>query len=247
MPQPYEPSTYGDRIADYYDDWVAHALPQDLDQTVDVLRDMAGAGPILELGIGTGRIALPLAESGIEVHGIDASERMVVELRKKPGGAEIPVRIGDFSSFDLGEHFSLVFVVFNTFFALLTEEAQKSCFRSVAAHLRNGGRFLLEVFVPDLSRFDRGQRVSVRRVETDLVQIDAALLDEERQQINSQHIVITDSGTRLLPVQLRFAWPEQLDQMAAEAGLVLENRWSSWNREPFSETSEFHISVYKKD
>lgn len=246
MTKPYKPSTYGDRIAEYYDDWVAHALPQDLDQTVDVLRDLAGAGPILELGIGTGRIALPLAESGVEVHGIDASERMVAELRKKSGGAEIPVRMGDFSSFDLGQQFSLVFVVFNTFFALLTEEAQRSCFRSVAAHLHNGGRFLLEVFVPDLSRFDRGQRVSVRRIETDLVQIDAALLDEQRQQINSQHIVITESGTRLLPVQLRFAWPEQLDQMAAEAGLALENRWSSWNREQFNQSSGMHISVYKK-
>lgn len=247
MTQPYEPSTYGDRIAEYYDDWVAHAIPQDIDQTVNVLADLVGEGPVLELGIGTGRIALPLAAKGVEVHGIDASTRMVHEMRRKPQAELIRVVMDDFATFALEQRFSLIFVVFNTFFALLTEEAQRSCFRSVAAHLRSGGRFLLEVFVPDLSRFDRGQRISVRRIETDLVHIDASLLDEERQRVNSQHIVISEGETRLFPVQLRFAWPDQLDKMAADAGLVLENRWSSWNREPFSESSGIHISVYKKE
>ena len=154
----YDAWTYGDRVADVYDELYAALDPSD---AVEALARLAGSGPALELAIGTGRIALPLAARGVEVHGIDASEAMVAKLRDKPGGAAIPITMGDFADVAVDGRYSLVYVVFNTFFGLLTQEDQVRCFRNVATRLADDGVFVIEAFVPDVTRFDRAQRVSV--------------------------------------------------------------------------------------
>jgi SAM-dependent methyltransferase len=237
----YGPETYGDRIADVYD-----GLYQGLDTegAVETLASLADGGPVLELAIGTGRLALPLAERGLEVHGIDASEAMVAKLREKPGGDRIPVTMGDFADVGVDGAYPLVFVGFNTFFALQTQEDQLRCFANVAAHLADGGVFALEGFFPDLARFDRGQRPNVNFVEQDRVMIDASRHDPVEQRIVSQHVVITEEGTKLYPVSIRYAFPSELDLMARLAGLELVNRWGGWRREPFTADSPRHVSVY---
>jgi SAM-dependent methyltransferase len=241
----YGPATYGDRVAGVYDDWFA--LPRDTEHAVDFLAEMAGPGPVLELGIGTGRIALPLAGRGIEVHGIDSSEAMVARLREKPGGDRIRVSIGDFARVgDLVEGaYSLVFVVFNTFFAVLTQEDQVRCFQGVAPHLAEGGAFLMQAFVPDVGRFDRGQRVEAMDVGTDIVHLEASRVDPVTQRVQSQHVAIEEGRTRLFPVTLRFAYPSELDLMARLAGLRLRDRWGGWDRGPFDASSQGHVSVWE--
>jgi hypothetical protein len=165
-------------------------------------------------------------------------------LRRKPGGAEIAVTMGDFANVGVGGRYALIFVVFNTFFGLLTQEDQIRCFARVAAHLGPGGRFLIEAFVPDLTRFDRGQRVETIGLGLDHARIDLARVDPAAQRVEAQHVVITEEGVRLYPVQLRYAWPSELDLMARLAGLRLEDRWGGWQREPFTSVSQFHVSVY---
>lgn len=238
----YKPSTYGDRIADVYDSWYGDAF--DTEGAVELLAQVASGRRALELAIGTGRIAVPLAAAGVDVHGIDASEAMVAKLRAKPGGSDIPVAMGDFTEVDVEGRFSLVYVVFNTFFALTSQRDQVTCFRNVAAHLDDDGVFVIEAFVPDLTRFDRGQRVDVSRVETGEVVIDASMHDPVNQRTRSSHIVFTEGGTRMFPVHIRYAWPSELDLMAELAGLVLKERWSGWRNQPFTASSEAHVSVY---
>ncbi|MDQ3765724.1 MAG: class I SAM-dependent methyltransferase, partial [Actinomycetota bacterium] len=201
----YNASTYGDRIAGIYDDWYDDLF--DTEGAVDLLARLADGGRALELAIGTGRVAVPLAGAGVEVHGIDASEAMVAKLRAKPRGAGIPVAMGDFTDVDVEEKFSLIYVVFNTFFALTSQRDQVTCFRNVAEHLNDDGVFVIEAFVPDLTRFDRGQRVDAGRVEPGEVVIDASRHDPVKQRTYANHIVITERGTRLFPVQIRYAWP----------------------------------------
>jgi SAM-dependent methyltransferase len=237
----YDEATYGDRIADVYDAWYATLDPGPAAAT---LAELAGGGRALELAIGTGRIALPLAARGVEVHGIDASARMVERLRAKPGGERIPVTMGDFAGVGVDGRYALIFVAFNTFFALETQDDQVRCFANVAAHLDEGGVFVLEAFVPDLARFDRGQRVSVSRVEADVVMLDAALHDPVEQRVSSQHVLIEADRVRLQPVAIRYAFPAELDLMARLAGLELRDRWGGWSREPFTDTSGSHVSVY---
>jgi SAM-dependent methyltransferase len=239
----YGPSTYGERIAEVYDE--LHAGLADVEPIVDALADLARGGRVLELGIGTGRIALPLAARGIDIYGIDASEAMVAKLRAKEGGAKIPVTMGDFADVGVEGSFSLTFVVFNTFFALLSQEDQIRCFHRVAQHLTDNGVFLIEAFVPDLARFVRGQNTSATRVETDRVMLDVSRHDPVGQRVESQHVTITESGTKLFPVQLRYAWPSELDLMAQLAGMRLRERWSSWERAPFTAASTSHVSVYE--
>ena len=239
----YGPSTYGDRWAGIYDEW-GGGLPLDTEQSVECLAGLAGSGPVLELAIGTGRVSLPLAERGLEVHGVDASEAMVARLREKPGGDRIPVAIGDFADVPVEGRFSLVFVVFNTFFGLLTQDDQARCFANVAEHLTDDGVFVLEAFVPDLSRFDRGQRVSTLEVELGEVVLHADVHQLVEQVVFSQHVVIREDGLRFYPVKIRYAWPSELDLMARLAGLELRDRWGGWRREPFSAQSTRHISVY---
>ena len=240
----YEPATYGDQIARIYDDLYSHMFDPEAQTTL--LAELAGRGPALELGVGTGRVALPLSERGVEVHGIDTSEAMVAKLRAKQGGGGIPVTTADFADFDFDVTFSLVYVVFNTLFALRTQEEQVSCFAAVARHLRSGGRFLVEAFVPDPARFDRDQRTHVADVGLERVELEASRHDGARQEVVSQHVVLTQEGTFLYPVTIRYAWPSELDLMARLAGLALEGRWGGWHKEAFGSASSTHVTVYLK-
>jgi SAM-dependent methyltransferase len=239
----YGPSTYGDHIADVYDAWF-HP-PSDPGAAVDFLAELAGSGPALELAIGTGRIALPLATRGVEIRGIDASTAMVDKLREKPGGTDIPVTMGDYTDVAVEGRFQLVFVVFNTLFALLTQDDQRRCVRNVADHLTDDGVFVVEAFVPDLARFDRGQRVQTHRLDTGRVFLDVSMHDPEHQRVSVQLVVLEESGFRMFPVELRYVWPSELDLMAALAGLRLRERWGGWNREPFTGEGK-HVSVYER-
>lgn len=239
----YTSSTYGERIADVYDSLFRGTDPS----AVAALADLAGSGPVLELGIGTGRLALPLAERGIAVHGIDASPAMVAKLREKPGGAAIPITIGDFSTMQLEERFSLIFVAFNTIFSLETQEQQVACFQAVAAHLREDGMFLVEAFVPDLSRFGHGQRLATVRIEEDGEWIEASQHDAASQRVETRLIRLSGHDVQRFPIRIRYAWPSELDLMARLAGLSLRHRWANWLRHPFSSASGFHVSVYARD
>ena len=240
----YGAGTYGDRIADIYDD--LYQFPTQTEAAVDLLAELADGGPALELGIGTGRLALPLAARGVTVLGIDASDAMVAKLRAKPGGPGIDVTIGDFSDVPGETPCRLVYVVFNTFFALLSQDDQLRCFERVAARLEAGGRFLMEAFVPDLARFDRGQRTSSSHVLTDAVALEASAHHPASQRVDSAHVVIAESGTRIYPVQIRYCWPSELDLMARLAGLTLEDRWADWQRSPFTDDSGNHVSVWRR-
>jgi SAM-dependent methyltransferase len=236
----YTVSTYGDRIAEIYD------RVHDLDPTaaVETLAGLAGDGPVLELGIGTGRIALPLAARGLDVHGLDASEAMVARMREKPGGGAIPVTMGDFADCAVDGTYALVFIVFNTFFGLLTQDDQVRCFANVASHLLDDGVFAIEAFVPDLTRYQQGQRVTVLGAGTDWVRLDAARLDVAAQRLEASQVMLTNGDVQLFPVRLRYAWPSELDLMARLAGLRLRDRWGDWDKRPFGAESTKHISVY---
>jgi SAM-dependent methyltransferase len=240
----YDASTYGERIAAVYDDWPR--LPTNTASAVEFLAAVAGRGPILELGVGTGRPALPLVERGFTVHGIDASPAMVQKLRGKPRGDRIAVVMGDFADMAIAGRFSLIFVAFNTFFGLSSQDDQLRCFAGVAEHLADDGLFVIEAFVPDLSRFDRGQRVGVTEVGADTVYLETGVHDPVSQRIRSQQIVISARGVQLYPVQVRYAWPSELDLMARLAGLRLRERWASWGRQPFVASSGAHVSVYQR-
>ena len=239
----YDPATYGDRIAPIYDRLYGDRV--DAEAVAETLAGLAGAGPALELGIGTGLIALPLAARGVDVRGVDASAAMVAKLRAKPGGDRIPVTMGDFADVPVAGPFALVYVPFNTLFALTTQEAQLRCVANVAARLAPGGRFLVEAFVPDLTRYARNQTWSVVHVETNAVWLDAVRHDPAEQRLDLQHIQVSEAGTRLYPVRLRYVWPAELDLMARLAGLALEHRWGGWAREPFGSESTRHVSVYR--
>lgn len=240
----YDPSTYGERMAEVYDTWYDHqSWYRETDAAVEALAELAGDGPVLELAIGTGRVALPLAERGLEVHGIDTSEAMVAKLREKPGGDRVQVTMGDFADVGVEGRYPLVFVVFNTLFALDSQEEQIRCFENVAAHLTDGGVFVVEAFVPEPERF-AGQ-VGVSRVDSDLVQLNMSVVDRAAQISESQHVVLTPSGAQFYPVRLRWAYPTELDLMARLAGLRLRDRWSGWGREPFTKSSSKHVSVYE--
>jgi SAM-dependent methyltransferase len=238
----YDAAAYGDRIADVYDELPTH--PRDADAAAAFLADLAGPGPALELAIGTGRLALPLAERGVAVSGIDASEAMVAKLRAKPGGDRIPVAIGDFADVPVDGRFALICIVYTTFFALPDRDAQRRCFERVADHLAPGGRFVVEAFVPDPSRFERGQHVEVRHVGDDSVLLSVSRHDAATQRVDSLLVRLGNDSVRTWPVHLRYCYPSELDLMAEAAGLRLEQRWGGWEQEPFTGDSVKHVSVY---
>ena len=234
--------TYNQRCADVYDQWFGHFD----EAAVAVLEELAGSGRVLELGIGTGTVALPLAARGVEVHGIDASPEMVAALRAKPGGEALPVTMGDFADVCVEGEFSLVYVVYNTLFALQTQEEQVRCFRNVAARLAPGGAFVVEAFVPDLAQLSAGQGVRLLHMTDDRVGIRIYQHDPVRQKMKSRQVVFNESGTRIFPVEVRYAWPSELDLMARLAGLRLRERWGDWRRGEFTAKSEKHVSVYEQ-
>lgn len=239
----YSDETYGEHVAGVYDEWHSDFNPH----AIDALAELARGGRALELGIGTGRVALPLSAKGVEVHGVDAARSMISRLRAKPGGAQIPVTMGSFADVPVEGEFALVYIVFNTFFALSSQDEQVRCFRNVAAHLSREGCFVIEAFVPDLSRFTGGQVNWATKVTVDEVQLDVGKHDPATQKVTSQKVVITDGSVRLYPVQIRYAWPSELDLMAQLAGLRLRERWSSWQRAPFTSESMNHISIYQHE
>ena len=243
----FSAATYGDRIADSYDE--LHAVqghPENVAPVVDLLAELAGGGRTLELGVGTGRIAIPLAERGVEIDGIDASGAMLDQLHQKSGSSAINTILGDFADFELDRRYSLIYVVFNTIFAPLTQEAQVRCFRNVSRHLADGGVFLIEAFVPDASRFASGRNLRAGIIGTNAVSLDVSCHDAAEQTITATHLYITESGVRLFPVKFRYAWPSELDLMAQLAGLRLRQRSSDWQGSPFTGSSSQHVSVYER-
>ena len=209
------------------------------------LEKAAGTGPALELGIGAGRLALSLANCGIRVDGVDISPAMVDQLRAKPGGDKVSVTMGDFADVPVPGSYTLIFVVWNTLFNLLTQEDQVRCFKNVADHLTDDGSFVVEVYVPAfLYQLRNEQYAEVEAIEVDEVRLDLLRHDMATQMIEESHVSLSAKGVRLNPVMQRYAWPSELDLMARIAGLHLKNRWGGWNQEPFDSNSKMHVSAY---
>jgi SAM-dependent methyltransferase len=238
----YEPRmSFGEEAAETYDE-----TPRgDEAAAVAFLAHLAGDGPALELAIGTGRIALPLAARGIRVDGIDFSPAMLARLRAKPGGDQIAVTLGDFAAVPVSGSYRLIYVVFNTLFNLLTQDDQVRCFENVAAHLDAAGVFVIEAFVPAfLYRLRDDQYVDAEAIGVDQVRLDVGRHDPVNQLLDESHLTLSSSGVRLNPIVTRYAWPSELDLMARIAGLRLIERWGGWSREPFTARSTLHVSVY---
>ena len=242
----YEPiMSFGEDDAEMYDAEPDVSQRGDTLATVSFLEHLAGGGPALELAIGTGRVALPLAARGLRVDGIDFSPPMVAKLRAKPGGDQISVTIGNFADVPVQGTYRLIFVVFNTLFNLLTQDDQVHCFQNVAAHLADDGSFVVEAFVPTyLTRLHNDQYVDTEAIAVNEVWLDVGRHDPVTQRLEESHVVLTREGVRIYPIVTRYAWPSELDLMARIAGLRLKERWSGWNREHFTSTSSMHVSVY---
>jgi SAM-dependent methyltransferase len=240
----YDARTYGDRFADVYDDWYADVT--DVEACVARLTALAAAGPagpVLELGVGSGRLAIPLAAAGLEVHGIDASPAMLEAMAAKPGGERVTPILGDMAAPPAGP-WAVVLVAFNTLFNLASEADQRRCFSAVAAALAPGGCFVVEAFVPPEDGPATEGAVTPRQITADEVVLSVSRHDRAAQTISGSHVHVTEAGTTLRPWHLRYASPAQLDAMAADAGLTRIDRWAGWRDEPFDETSNVHVSVY---
>jgi len=244
MPEHYGARFFGEREAAVYDEQLgSRSDPAVVGATVDVLASLAGDGRALEFGIGTGRIALPLAERGVRVDGIDASQAMVDRLRTKPGGDAIDVAIGDFSTTRVDGEFTLVYLVFNTIFNLVTQEEQVAVFQNAARHLVPGGCFVVENTVPELQRLPPGQNILPIGVGAYGLSFD--VYDVVTQRLTSHHFHLGKTGTESYPVEGRYVWPSELDLMGRLAGLHLRERSAGWKREPFTSLSRSHVSVYE--
>ena len=241
MPEDY----FGEPVAARYDESSADMFkPAVIDPVVGILAELAGDGAALELGIGTGRIAIPLARRGVPVHGIDLSEAMVARLRAKPGAERVGVTIGDFATTTVEGRFSVAYLVFNTIMNLTTQDEQVACFRNVAAHLEPGGCFVVEVGLPDLQRLPPGETVRPFAVTETRLGFDE--YDVATQGLISHHYTVTDGNLEIRSIPFRYVWPSELDLMARLAGMTRRSRWSGWNREPFTSDSRKHVSVWEK-
>jgi SAM-dependent methyltransferase len=239
--EPYGPSTYGDHHADVYDE----TLPMteaDTAAAVDLLAELARGGRVLELGVGTGRVAVPLAARGLEVHGIEASEPMLERLRAQPGGDGVTAVRGDLADVGVDGPYALVYAVFNTFFELYTEADQLRCLRNVAARLADDGRLVLELFVPE--PVDGGSFLAVDDVRPERVTLVASRHDPASGTTDSVEVWLTEQGIRLFPLRERALQPAEVDRLAERAGFRLEERWGGWRHEPFGPESREHVSVY---
>ena len=242
---PGDDGYFDERVAARYDESSAEMFDAAVvEPAVDFLAELAGSGRALELGIGTGRIAVPLARRGFQVHGIDMSRAMVERLREKPGAEQIEVTIGDFAATRVEGTFSVAYLVFNTIMNLTTQDAQIACFRNVASHLEPGGSFVIEVGVPSLRRLPPGETIHAFHASETRWGIDE--FDVARQGLTSHHFSVVDGKLEQVSIPFRYAWPAELDLMAQLAGMRLRERWSDWNREPFTSESEKHISVWEK-
>jgi SAM-dependent methyltransferase len=238
---------FDERVAARYDESAEISGMFDLavvDPAVDLLVELAGSGRALELGIGTGRIALPLARRGVPVHGLELSRAMAARLRAKPGGEDIGVTIGDFATATADGTFSLAYLVFNTIMNLTTQAEQVACFRNAAAHLEPGGCFLVEVIVPDLQRLPPGETVRPFHVSETRWGFDE--YDVASQGLVSHHLELVEGRAERSSIPFRYVWPAELDLMAELAGLTLRDRWGGWRREPFASDSRRHVSVWRK-
>jgi SAM-dependent methyltransferase len=241
MPKDY----FGERVAQRYDQSAADMFdPSKVDPVVDFLAELASDGSALELGIGTGRIALPLTQRAIRVHGIDLSEAMVARLRTKPGADQIGVTIGDFATTTVDGRFSVAYLIFNTIMNLTSQDEQVACFQNVAAHLHPGGCFVIEVGIPDLQRLPPGESVRLFTVTPERLGFDE--YDIANQGLISHHYWIEDGNLEVFSAPFRYVWPAELDLMARLAGMSLRERWSGWHREPFTSESRAHVSVWVK-
>jgi SAM-dependent methyltransferase len=224
--------------------WPELFEPDVVDPAVTFLAELAGTGAALELGVGTGRLALPLSQRGVRVHGIDLSPAMVAELQTKPGSDDVRVTIGDFATATVDGAFRLAYLVRNTITNLTTQDEQVACFRNVAAHLEPGGCFVIENYIPELQRLPSGETVRVfTRTPTHL---GFEEYDVATQIAVSQHYWVLDGELETFSSPHRYVWPAELDLMARLAGMTLRERWSDWHREPFTSTSRQHISVWEK-
>jgi SAM-dependent methyltransferase len=238
---------FGESVAEHYDETSdAMFAPEAVDPVVSFLARLADSGPVLELAIGTGRIALPLAARGLEVHGIELSDAMVARLRAKPGGDALPVTIGDMTLATAGRPgaFRLVYLVFNTIMNVTSQAGQVDVFRNAARHLAPGGRFVIETMVPDLRRLPPGERYVVFDVSDDHLGIDE--YDVLNQGLVSHHVQAFGARLERSSGPFRYVWPAELDLMARLAGMDLTERWAGWNEEPFTSESRSHVSVWRK-
>jgi SAM-dependent methyltransferase len=236
---------FDERIAEVYDAASADMFePTVVDPAVSFLADLAGTGDALELGIGTGRIALPLSRRGVRVYGLDISAAMVGRLQAKPGADDIGVTIGDFATTNLDQTFRLAYLVYNTITNLTTQDEQVACFRNVAAHLEPGGCFVIEVFIPVLQRLPPGETVRAFTVSPTRLGFDQ--YDVATQILYSHHYWVLDGRLEVFTAPYRYVWPSELDLMARLAGLTLRQRWADWNRAPFTRDSTKHVSVWVK-
>jgi hypothetical protein len=237
---------FGERVARRYDESAADTFePSVVDPIVDFLAELAGDGAALELGIGTGRIALPLVQRGVRVHGIDLSEAMVARLKAKPGAEEIDVTIGDFATTAVEGTFSLAYLVFNTINNLTTQGEQVACFENVASHLEPGGAFVIEVGLPALQRLPPGE--TIRAFDVSATHLGFDEYDVVSQGLISHHYSLVDGELEVVAMPFRYVWPSELDLMARIAGMRLRERWSGWKREPFTSESTKHVSVWEKE
>jgi SAM-dependent methyltransferase len=242
----YGTRTFGELNAERYDEIYEDMMVAETHDSVEVLAELADGGKVLELAIGTGRVALPLAARGLAVHGIEASDKMVAELRQKPGGSAIPVTIGDMAEVRMDGEFDLVYLLFNTIFNLTTQEAQVRCFQNAARHLSPNGLFIIETVVPDFSEYVDGQRMKGSWATMDAARFEIAIHDPIAQTVAFQRIVISEEGTQMTPHFMRYAWPAELDLMAQLAGLERRERWAWWDRSPFTADSKSHVTVYAR-
>lgn len=218
--------------------------PAVVDPAVTFLADQAGTSAALELGIGTGRIALPLSRRGVRVHGIELSPAMVAQLQAKPGADGIGVTIGDFANTTVGGMFKVAYLVRNTITNLTTQDEQVECFRTVSAQLEPGGCFVIEVYIPELQRLPPGETIHAFTVTPTHLGFEE--YDVATQVAFSHHYWVIDGRLENFSTPHRYVWPSELDLMARLAGMMLRERWSGWNREPFTSDSRTHISVWEK-
>ncbi|MBV8913754.1 MAG: class I SAM-dependent methyltransferase [Acetobacteraceae bacterium] len=249
MTENYDIAAYGDSIAAFYDEDTAVL---EIEPTLEVLSELGGEGPALELGVGTGRIALPLSKRGMQIDGIDCSSKMLEQLRQKPGSERIKITEGNFRDVS-GGPYRLVFAVFNTFLFLLTQRDQRRCFENVARCLTDDGVFVIEAAIPNFHRFSAGaaqlpfgQYVETLAIEGSRVVLDAGTFDPHTQLLTATEISVSPEGVKMYPATMRYAWPSELDLMAEFAGLSLRERWGGWHREKLTFGTHSLVSIYEK-